>query len=854
MMDDNEHVCPLCCEELDISDQQFFPCKCGYQVCMWCWHRIRESESGLCPACRTPYGDDPHEFSAVDVQEVLKANREKEAAAKRERERQRQQTHSSDGSGGLGSGAGHNFNGSYAIAEDGTPLTGIMEVPKDRTQLANMRVIRRNLVYAVGLPPSIANEDFLRRPEYFGQYGRIAKIVLNRSQASNGDPRRASCSAYVTFVHKEDTLVCILALDGFYLENRNIRASYGTSKYCSAFIKNVRCNNPECTYLHEMGAVEDTFTKQEIQAGYVTSGRDVLARQQQIVQQALNATSQGMAGTAPRRKVGGGGPSGTGKGASNPIFPAPEFDEPTKPAPLVPAPTGMSRAASTGTGFPTVTAAAQQTVAKPITRSASTGTTKAAVSGAVQPAARKGILSSGSTDPPLSQAPATAASVVAGVHSASGGIGSAPTPRTTLTPLTPLKRTNNKTTAAKPAASTADTNTLSMPTISNSYPKPQKAVAQRIGSSKNQNDTSRGTSTIVGTMVGATATTTATATAAPASTAPAPAPVAPPSPALPAVRNMPTSASLTPLKDTEDQQHQPSSLSSLGGEVIAAPERSKASASVGAIGSPFSGGPRTSSASVGPGAFNRLDGRNDIIGGRPMGLSGLGGEVFTGPLSSPGPKSAIGSGKDKWGSNHFSGSGAVGQPIGPPGGLWGGRGSNSNLQGISGSPVGNHSIGGGVIGSHMPSHGLSNEGAFGAPGPHNSGSNALASILGINLPTGSGSLRTPMPAMPSQGIIGRSNSGSSGLIGGVPIGGNPIGMGGPVVNQAGTIGNSNKNDIALLQSLLPQVHITRGNGAPQNGWNAGRGQHQQPVGVGAVGRNMPHQAQPQGAAGNLNIW
>jgi len=56
---------------------------------MWCWHRIRESESGLCPACRTPYGDDPHEFSAVDVEEVVRANKEKAAAEKREKERLR---------------------------------------------------------------------------------------------------------------------------------------------------------------------------------------------------------------------------------------------------------------------------------------------------------------------------------------------------------------------------------------------------------------------------------------------------------------------------------------------------------------------------------------------------------------------------------------------------------------------------------------------------------------------------------------------------------------------------------------------------------------------------------------------
>lgn len=157
---------------------------------MWCWHRIRESESGLCPACRTPYGDDPHEFSAVDVEEVLKANKEKEAAAKRERERQRQQN---DGNSSDGEGIGGSTGGSSK---------GQMDVPKDRTQLANMRVIRRNLVYAVGLPPTVANEDTLRKPEYFGQYGKISKIVLNRSQTTGSDLRRSSASAYVTFFHK----------------------------------------------------------------------------------------------------------------------------------------------------------------------------------------------------------------------------------------------------------------------------------------------------------------------------------------------------------------------------------------------------------------------------------------------------------------------------------------------------------------------------------------------------------------------------------------------------------------------------------------------------------------------------
>jgi CCR4-NOT transcription complex subunit 4 len=127
----------------------------------------------------------------VDVEEVLKANKEKEAAAKRERERHRQEQQTSSGMSSEVEGLA------------GGRSSGQMDIPKDRTQLANMRVIRRNLVYAVGLPPNIASEDQLRRPEYFGQYGKIAKIVLNRNQTTTGgDMRRASASAYVTFVHK----------------------------------------------------------------------------------------------------------------------------------------------------------------------------------------------------------------------------------------------------------------------------------------------------------------------------------------------------------------------------------------------------------------------------------------------------------------------------------------------------------------------------------------------------------------------------------------------------------------------------------------------------------------------------
>ncbi|TYH16305.1 hypothetical protein ES288_A05G106700v1 [Gossypium darwinii] len=63
MSDEGEKTCPLCAEEMDLTDQQLKPCKCGYEICVWCWHHIMEmaekdETEGKCPACRCAYDKD----------------------------------------------------------------------------------------------------------------------------------------------------------------------------------------------------------------------------------------------------------------------------------------------------------------------------------------------------------------------------------------------------------------------------------------------------------------------------------------------------------------------------------------------------------------------------------------------------------------------------------------------------------------------------------------------------------------------------------------------------------------------------------------------------------------------------
>ncbi|CAM6051399.1 unnamed protein product [Sphagnum compactum] len=49
--------CPICTEELDMTDSSYMPCSCGFQLCLFCYHRI-SSDDGRCPGCRKAYNSE----------------------------------------------------------------------------------------------------------------------------------------------------------------------------------------------------------------------------------------------------------------------------------------------------------------------------------------------------------------------------------------------------------------------------------------------------------------------------------------------------------------------------------------------------------------------------------------------------------------------------------------------------------------------------------------------------------------------------------------------------------------------------------------------------------------------------
>lgn len=187
--------------------------------------------NGLCPACRRPYEDKNIQWKAVSPEEMLQhrqnlqAKAKKNAAAKQKEAQKREADNLS------------------------------------RKHLAGLRVRQKNLVYVTGMKPKAQGErliEILRGPQYFGQYGDIVKIVVSAPSKPSG-----AVGIYVTFNRNEDAATCIQTMNSHYTDG-SVRAQYGTTKYCSAYLRGETCNNRSCMFLHEPGDENERYTRQDL--------------------------------------------------------------------------------------------------------------------------------------------------------------------------------------------------------------------------------------------------------------------------------------------------------------------------------------------------------------------------------------------------------------------------------------------------------------------------------------------------------------------------------------------------------------------------------------------------------------
>lgn len=132
-------------------------------------------------------------------------------------------------------------------------------------ELSNIRVRQRNLVYVVGLPLPLCDEQVLKSKTWFGGFGKIKKVHCNKKTSHAS--KNGSCAAYITFYRENDAKRAIESMNGRYLDDgvRMLKATTGSTKYCSYFLSGSSCSNPsKCLFLHDWANKEDVVTKGEL--------------------------------------------------------------------------------------------------------------------------------------------------------------------------------------------------------------------------------------------------------------------------------------------------------------------------------------------------------------------------------------------------------------------------------------------------------------------------------------------------------------------------------------------------------------------------------------------------------------
>ncbi|KRY30501.1 Bardet-Biedl syndrome 2 -like protein [Trichinella spiralis] len=203
--------CNLCDELVKSEEPLILTCGCKLNICGYCLTRS-VNQTGCCPGCHANIG------IIRECDEVLLDD--------------------------------------FTESEQAKTRSGST---KSRRNLADLRVLQNNLVSVYGLPLEIADPDTLRSDEYFGRFGKIIRILMNK--------KGKTPTAYITFQRSEDAMQAVAEFGKKNFVGQTARAFLGTTKYCAFFLKNSICKNKECHFMHSVVPDEATFTKADMEKG-----------------------------------------------------------------------------------------------------------------------------------------------------------------------------------------------------------------------------------------------------------------------------------------------------------------------------------------------------------------------------------------------------------------------------------------------------------------------------------------------------------------------------------------------------------------------------------------------------------
>lgn len=113
-------------------------------------------------------------------------------------------------------------------------------------KLLEYRIIKEQLLYIIGLPKTVADNELLASDGFCGQFGKPERIVINHNPKKEFPATtrayESQVAVYVDYMSSVDVAIAIRCLNGLRVGHFVLKCSFGTSKYCANFLSNAKCD------------------------------------------------------------------------------------------------------------------------------------------------------------------------------------------------------------------------------------------------------------------------------------------------------------------------------------------------------------------------------------------------------------------------------------------------------------------------------------------------------------------------------------------------------------------------------------------------------------------------------------
>jgi hypothetical protein len=133
--------------------------------------------------------------------------------------------------------------------------------PFELEYIKTLRVIQDNVIYAIGIRQDLCEEENLLSKSYFGQYGPIESIRINKNNVFTvKKDKKKYCRAYITYKHSLSSSLAILSINLKKCAGLSkLDASFSATKLCKFFVKGKPCLVENCHFMHSLNNIEQVI-------------------------------------------------------------------------------------------------------------------------------------------------------------------------------------------------------------------------------------------------------------------------------------------------------------------------------------------------------------------------------------------------------------------------------------------------------------------------------------------------------------------------------------------------------------------------------------------------------------------